>query len=124
MDILHLLPAWYTATLGALLGGAIASFAGVIAERVPAGESLGGRSRCVCGRQLRISENIPVVGWVAVRGVARCCGARMPAWYVVTEAATAVMWGAAGWFAGMTGIATSAAVTAAVVAAVTFHKGR
>jgi prepilin signal peptidase PulO-like enzyme (type II secretory pathway) len=70
---------------GLFLGSSFASFACVAAERVPAGVSLNGRSRCGCGRQLKWSENVPLIGWLKVRGVARCCGARIPARYVIAE---------------------------------------
>ena len=32
-------------------------------------------------------RNIPFVSWVLQRGKANCCGARIPAWYVLAEAA-------------------------------------
>lgn len=76
---------------GAVLGGAFASFACVVSERVPAGVSVRGRSACACGRQLRAAENIPVLGWVRTWGRARCCGGRVPARYVLAEASLAVL---------------------------------
>lgn len=99
-----MLPWWYWAVTGALLGSVLGSFAGVVIERTPRGIPLTGRSRCACGRALRPWENIPVLGWVSVRGRARCCGARIPAWYVGVE----VLWGGAcalaGGMAGLTGV--------------------
>lgn len=71
---------------GLFLGSSLASFACVVAERVPAGVSVNGRSRCGCGRQLRAVENIPLVGWLRARGVASCCGAKIPARYFYAEA--------------------------------------
>lgn len=72
---------------GALFAAALASFAGVVAERGRRGESpFGGRSHCACGRQLRAWENVPVLGWLLAAGRARCCGARIPARYVLSEA--------------------------------------
>jgi len=79
---------------GALLGACFASFCCVLAERVPAGESINGRSHCVCGRQLTAGQNIPVFGWLSCRGTARCCGAKLPARYLYAELAYAA-WGAA-----------------------------
>lgn len=70
-------------------GAALASFACVVAERVPSGISIGGRSHCVCGRQLRAAENVPVLSWLVLRGRARCCGAAIPARYVLAEATAA-----------------------------------
>lgn len=72
-------------TLGFALAAALASFACVVGERVPAGHPVTGRSHCVCGRQLTARENIPVAGWVRARGVARCCGSRIPTRYVLAE---------------------------------------
>jgi prepilin signal peptidase PulO-like enzyme (type II secretory pathway) len=90
-----LIPTWLLATFGALLGAVLASFSVVVAERLPRGESVGGRSHCICGRQLSWWENVPIVGWVAARGTARCCGATIPAHYVIAEAAASVVTGAA-----------------------------
>lgn len=81
---------------GALLYGAvIASFVCVAAERLQRGETLGGRSHCVCGRQLVWWENVPVVGWLALRGRARCCGSSIPARYVAAEVGLAAAYAAA-----------------------------
>jgi prepilin signal peptidase PulO-like enzyme (type II secretory pathway) len=79
------------AAYGALIAAVFASFFCVVAERVPAGESLMGRSRCVCGRQLSGVENIPILSWVALRGRSRCCGATIPVRYVTAETASAVV---------------------------------
>ena len=81
------------AVYGALMGAALASYGCVIAERVPRGETLGGRSHCVCGRQLRAVELVPVLGWLACRGCARCCGARLPIGYLVAELLAGVLGG-------------------------------
>ena len=81
------------AVYGALMGAALASYGCVIAERVPRGETLGGRSHCACGRQLRAAELAPVLGWIACRGRARCCGARLPLGYLVAELLAGVLGG-------------------------------
>ena len=80
-----------------LVGAAIGSFLGVVIERVPKGQSIGGRSHCVCGRQLEWWENIPIVSWLLLRGRARCCGARIPAWYFGVEVATALVFALVAW---------------------------
>lgn len=84
---------------GAFLGGALSSFGAVVAERVPKGETLGGRSHCACGRQLTSWENIPVVGWLRVRGRTKCCGVKIPTHYVVCEALSSVAGASLGWSA-------------------------
>jgi leader peptidase (prepilin peptidase) / N-methyltransferase len=85
--------AFPTVLLACLYGAAIASFLCVVSERVPAGGSINGRSACVCGRQLSWYENVPVAAWLALRGRARCCGARIPARYVLAELALGAAWG-------------------------------
>lgn len=90
---------------GLMLGGALASFACVFVERGKRNESLNGRSHCACGRQLSWYENVPVLGWVMILGKARCCGAVLSPWYVLTEVAGSVFCGLAGWFgAGWLGL--------------------
>ena len=64
---------------------------GAALDRLPKGESLGGRSRCVCGEQIRAADNVPIVGYLARGGRARCCGARIPGWYLGIEVAGAVL---------------------------------
>lgn len=83
--------------LSAFLGGSVASFLGVLAERSLRGESINGRSHCACGRPLHSYENVPVFGWLRTRGVAKCCGAKLPARYVLSEAALAVVYAPALW---------------------------
>jgi leader peptidase (prepilin peptidase)/N-methyltransferase len=39
-----------------------------------------------CGAAIRPWDNLPIVSWVALRGRARCCGARVSPRYVVVEA--------------------------------------
>lgn len=83
------LPAWYPIVVGGVFGAIFASFSMVVVERVPRRESLNGRSKCVCGRQLRAWENIPILGWLRTGGRARCCSAVIPARLVVAECAGA-----------------------------------
>ncbi len=70
---------------GFFLGGSIASFLGVVIERVPKHESIMGRSHCACGRQLKWYENVPVLGWLAARGRTKCCNQKIPVWYFISE---------------------------------------
>ena len=74
-------------------GALLASFAGVIAERLNTGESwTEGRSRCnSCGTTLEALDLIPILTWVARKGRARCCGASVPYQYVLSELSLAVL---------------------------------
>jgi leader peptidase (prepilin peptidase) / N-methyltransferase len=75
------------AILLGLLGLALGSFAGVLAFRLPRGESpLGGRSRCdSCDAPVAARDNVPVVSWVLLRGRCRSCGAAIPIRYPLIE---------------------------------------
>lgn len=73
----------------AFLIASLSSFLGVVAERSITNQGVGGRSSCACGRPLRWYENVPVVGWLRVKGVAKCCGFRIPSFLVVTESLAA-----------------------------------
>ena len=74
-----------------MFGASWASFFGVVFERGRNHESIGGRSRCSCGRQLTWYENIPVFGWLRTLGKTKCCDSRIPAWYFVSELVTGTL---------------------------------
>lgn len=81
----------------AFFAGLIAgSYATAIAHRVPRGIStVMQRSACpACGTPIAPYLNVPVVGWVAQGGTARCCGARISARYPLTEAAVGLLFAA------------------------------
>lgn len=82
----------------AMLAASLASFLGVLAERPQRGESLMGRSHCACGRPLKVYENVPILGWLRVRGKTKCCDSKIPARYVVTEFIAAIPGALAGFF--------------------------
>ena len=60
-----------------LLGVSIGSFINVLADRLPAAESIAAPpSHCgACGRRLTTPDLIPVVSYLVVRGRCRACGA-------------------------------------------------
>jgi leader peptidase (prepilin peptidase)/N-methyltransferase len=75
-----------------LLGPAIGSFIGVLADRLPRGESLWRPSACrACGHRLRAAEMVPLVSYLFQRGRARCCGAPLPPWLPSAEIAAALI---------------------------------
>ena len=84
---------WVLGILIFCIGLAIGSFMTVVAARVPAGESIvRPRSRCPsCGAEIRNRDNVPVLGWVLLRGRCRDCGARIPLRYPLLELTTATV---------------------------------
>jgi len=52
--------------------------------------------RPACGHVLRWSENVPLLGWLRLRGRCSACGARIPARYPLVEAFTAALFVAVG----------------------------
>jgi len=77
----------------ALLGLAVGSFLNVVIHRVPRDESLvRPGSHCPqCGAEIRNRHNVPVLGWLLLRG--RCADCRTPisVRYPLVEAGTAVL---------------------------------
>lgn len=87
-----------------LLGLLVGSFLNVCIYRLPRGESVvWPGSRCpACGRALAWFENVPVVGWLALRGRCRTCRAAIPFHYPVVEAVTGALFLAAFLVYGLT----------------------
>src|SRR4051794_6690882 len=85
--------------LAGLLGLAVGSFLNVIIHRVPIGLSVvSPASRCPdCGAAIRTRHNIPVLGWVMLRGKCADCGSRISARYPIVELGTGLLFGALAW---------------------------
>ena len=83
----------YSSCVALLLGAALGSFLNCAAWRIVHGESfLSGRSRCPqCGHVLGAADLVPVASWLALRGRCRYCAAPVPARYVLTEGAFALL---------------------------------
>ena len=90
MDILSDL---ITATIVLILGASVGSFLNVVIYRVPAGLSLlYPPSRCPkCLHQLRAYENVPVLGWLWLKGRCGHCRSPISARYPLVEATTGVL---------------------------------
>lgn len=75
-----------------VIGGAVGSFLNVVAYRLPLGMSLSRpRSRCPkCEQPIRWYHNVPVVGWLILRGRCRDCGAAISPRYPLVELAVAL----------------------------------
>ncbi|MBI5969568.1 MAG: prepilin peptidase [Deltaproteobacteria bacterium] len=73
-----------------IFGSAIGSFLNVCIYRIPAGISVvTPPSSCPsCGAEIAFYDNIPVLGYILLRGRCRKCGARISARYPLVEAAT------------------------------------
>ncbi|GAA2572105.1 A24 family peptidase [Winogradskya consettensis] len=76
-----------------LLGLAVGSFLNVVIYRVPRGESLvRPGSHCPnCGNEVRNRHNIPVFGWLMLRGRCADCKTHISARYPLVEAGTAAL---------------------------------
>lgn len=76
----------------ALLGATVASFVGVIVERINTGASWANdRSRCdSCMTTLTARDLIPMVSWVMSLGKCRTCGSKIPARHVIVEGLVAL----------------------------------
>lgn len=77
----------------AIVGLIAGSFLNVVAYRLPRGESLATPgSRCpTCGTPIRPYDNIPVLGWVLLRGRCRACRIAIPARYPLVEGLAAAL---------------------------------
>jgi leader peptidase (prepilin peptidase)/N-methyltransferase len=82
------------ASLAGLLGLAAGSFANVVIHRVPRHESVARPgSRCPsCGIPIAWRDNIPVLGWLLLRGRCRSCRASIPLRYPLVELAMGLLW--------------------------------
>ena len=82
------LPGPFVTAVAVALGLAFGSFLNVVIYRLPRGESLSHPpSRCPgCAKSIRIYDNIPVLGWLLLRGRARCCKTPISVRYPLIEA--------------------------------------
>ena len=89
--------AWLPAIVAFPFGLALGSFMTVVTERVPAGVSVvSPRSRCPrCGAEIANRDNVPVLGWLLLRGRCRNCGERISARYPFLELSTALLFSGA-----------------------------
>ena len=90
MDILMVVPA---SIIVFALGASIGSFINVVVYRLPARLSvLWPPSRCPrCLNQLKAHDNVPVLGWVWLRGRCRYCKTKISIRYPVVEGITGII---------------------------------
>lgn len=81
------------------VGACIGSFMNVVIYRLPAGLSLlHPASRCpACETPIRVTDNVPVVGWLWLRGRCRQCRAAISARYPAVELLVALLFVALAW---------------------------
>lgn len=87
-----------TALMGGLLGLAIGSFLNVVVHRVPLGLSVvTPSSRCPnCESPVRARHNVPVLGWLMLRGRCYDCHTPISARYPLVEAGTGLVFALVG----------------------------
>ncbi len=75
-----------------LLGLTFGSFGNVLIFRVPAGKSIGGRSKCPgCGKTITFPELIPVLSYLILRGQCSKCRVRLSIQYPLVELASGIL---------------------------------
>jgi leader peptidase (prepilin peptidase)/N-methyltransferase len=86
------------AGLAGVLGLVIGSFLNVVSHRVPRSESVvSPPSACPsCGTPIRNRHNVPVLGWLVLRGRCYDCGLPISARYPIVEAATGLLFALVG----------------------------
>jgi leader peptidase (prepilin peptidase)/N-methyltransferase len=77
-----------------LIGASFGSFLNVCISRWPEGLSVvKPRSRCPkCGHQIKANENIPILGWLMLRGRCSGCGDRISIQYPIVELLVGLLW--------------------------------
>ncbi|MGO9196448.1 MAG: prepilin peptidase [Acidimicrobiales bacterium] len=83
----------------AVVGLAVGSFGGLVADRVPRGDSIvQPPSHCdSCDVPLKPADNIPVVSYLILRGRCRACGAAIPPRDLIIEVVTAALFALLAW---------------------------
>lgn len=87
-----------------IAGAVVASFVGVLSERLYTGQSwMRDRSRCnSCRTELGVFDLIPVLSWILARGRCRHCGSRVPGLYATVETVLGGLFAAAYLTLGLT----------------------
>jgi leader peptidase (prepilin peptidase) / N-methyltransferase len=87
------MPIAFAAAVAGVFGATIGSFLNVVAYRLPRSESLvSPGSRCPgCGTAIKTHDNVPVLGWLLLRGRCRSCRTSISPRYPIVEATTAAL---------------------------------
>ena len=83
----------FTAVWCFVMGSVIGSFLNVVIYRMPLGLNISKpKSRCpFCETPIRTRDNLPILGWLLLRGKCRDCQAPIPARYPIVEALVGVV---------------------------------
>ncbi len=106
------MPEYLVVPAAAALGAALGSFLNVCVYRLPRDLSVvSPPSACpACGQQIAWYDNVPIFGWLLLRGRCRRCKAPISAQYPVVEALVAAIWGTMAWYHGISPEAVRGAV--------------
>ncbi|MCR9076528.1 MAG: prepilin peptidase, partial [bacterium] len=98
------MPDWFIYMLPSLtillfviaVGACIGSLVNVLVYRIPLGlDVVVPTSRCPkCDHKLTWRENIPILGWILLRGKCRFCKAKISPEYPIVETVVAILFGA------------------------------
>jgi leader peptidase (prepilin peptidase) / N-methyltransferase len=96
MDLLSLVPHLFLTGCAFVLGLMVGSFLNVLVARTPYEKSIvWPSSRCFgCFRPIRLLDNVPILGYLRLRGKCRQCGARFSARYLWVEVFTGLAFAA------------------------------
>lgn len=87
---------WFFTAMFFAFGAIVGSFLNVCIFRIPNGESVvSPGSHCACGKPIPIWLNIPILGWLFLRGKAACCGRKISFRYPAVELLTALVFAGA-----------------------------
>lgn len=81
------LPRWFVLLTTVSLGLCLGSFLNVVIYRLPRGMSLSHPGSCcpTCDKPIAPYDNVPVIGWLLLRGRSRCCKNPISARYPFIE---------------------------------------
>lgn len=87
------MPDWFGLLVVFVFGAVIGSFLNVVIHRLPREESvIFPDSACPkCGNKIKPYDNIPILGWLMLRGKCRSCKAPIPVRYPAVELLTALL---------------------------------
>jgi leader peptidase (prepilin peptidase)/N-methyltransferase len=98
-------PTTFYAVCGAVLGACLGSYLGMAVWRIPNRRPLSGRSVCPgCGSPVPSYLNLPIFGFLLLRGRSACCEARLSPWYLLLESGVALCGALAGAFGHVWGL--------------------